>query len=42
MEVEGKVAGGKVVAAHVDCCVFCVFCGASGLLATNDTYLVES
>jgi len=44
MEVEGKAAGGKAAVAHVGCCVFCVFlcCGASGLLATNDTYFVES
>ena len=43
MEVEGKATGGKVVAAHVGCCVFCVLCfGAIGLLATNNTYFVES
>jgi hypothetical protein len=43
MEVEGKAAGGTAAAAHVGCCVFCVLCcDASGLLATNDTYFVES
>jgi len=43
MEVEGKATGGKAAAAHVGCCVFCVLCcGVSGLVATNDTYFVES
>ena len=39
MEVEGNAAGGRAAAAHVDCCVFCVLCGASGLLVTNITLL---
>ena len=43
MEWEGKATGGRAAAAHVGCCVFCVLCfEASGLLATNDTYFVES
>ncbi len=44
MEVEGEAAGGKVKAAHVGCFVFCVFCVlvASSILATKDTYFVES
>jgi hypothetical protein len=36
MEVKAKAAGGRAVAAHFGCCVFCALCcGASGLLATN-------
>jgi hypothetical protein len=38
MEVEGEAAGVRAAAAHVDCCVLCVLCcGASCLLATNNT-----
>jgi hypothetical protein len=45
MEVDGRAVGDRAAVAQVGCCVyvFCVLCcGVRGLLATNDTYFVES
>ena len=41
---RAKPLGVRVVAVHVGCCAFLCFCvvAMSDLLATNDTYFVES